>query len=528
MQEDGLSVNGDGEECINDVVVDVDDDDDDYANSIPMPVREPPPSSEVELLDDGTSQMNTESTGDINGEKRDDGSELKGDDDASKYLPTPPKAVNGESQTNGTDSNKSSGNNFSLYGGGIDIKDGEGELPPNEVVPIPIEGEYEDVWLDGEVVPKFDMEPADIDATPSAVAAANAETESSPAVENEDFSFTATDSNSSSSEDTPKNKKGPIKRLQNFLKNDNEEKVREETETERRLKWSEWMTKGRKVRGNITDSDSSTELSSEALLDAALDVEKGQDYVVVAVPVDAADGVGPVLPSFPGGKLFQKAIGKTFQDVASFPDAVNGDNNSTYSSNVTSTTVSPTISIDKKIKSPTISIDKKVKKQPPWKKQKQKNNKKQKKEEDAEQKKKRLQQRHYEDERVREPGRISAGDWRHNIINIPSSTILRDVRYPVSAVFAWATLWSVIHKWLTRVVTASSLVESGGGAVLGTGLTTLTLSSRWVNVAAWVGKKMWLPAVQHSMMVSAMSLLLVFRTNSAYQRFAEGRLVVLI
>lgn len=34
---------------------------------------------------------------------------------------------------------------------------------------------------------------------------------------------------------------------------------------------------------------------------------------------------------------------------------------------------------------------------------------------------------------------------------------------------------------------------------------------------------MSLPTVQHSMMVSAMSLLLVFRTNSAYQRFAEGR-----
>lgn len=57
---------------------------------------------------------------------------------------------------------------------------------------------------------------------------------------------------------------------------------------------------------------------------------------------------------------------------------------------------------------------------------------------------------------------------------------------------------------------------------------TYKLSSRWVNVAAWFGRKMWLPAVQHSMMVSAMSLLLVFRTNSAYQRFAEGRLVVLI
>ena len=37
---------------------------------------------------------------------------------------------------------------------------------------------------------------------------------------------------------------------------------------------------------------------------------------------------------------------------------------------------------------------------------------------------------------------------------------------------------------------------------------------------------MSLPTVQHTIMVSAMSLLLVFRTNSAYQRFAEGRGVI--
>jgi predicted membrane chloride channel (bestrophin family) len=34
---------------------------------------------------------------------------------------------------------------------------------------------------------------------------------------------------------------------------------------------------------------------------------------------------------------------------------------------------------------------------------------------------------------------------------------------------------------------------------------------------------MTMPTTAHSMMVSAMSLLLVFRTNSAYQRYAEGR-----
>jgi hypothetical protein len=44
--------------------------------------------------------------------------------------------------------------------------------------------------------------------------------------------------------------------------------------------------------------------------------------------------------------------------------------------------------------------------------------------------------------RVREPGRISASDWRDNILNMPSSRILQDVQDPVAWVFVWARLAS--------------------------------------------------------------------------------------
>ncbi|KAL7433564.1 hypothetical protein ACHAXH_002077 [Discostella pseudostelligera] len=133
-------------------------------------------------------------------------------------------------------------------------------------------------------------------------------------------------------------------------------------------------------------------------------------------------------------------------------------------------------------------------------------------------------------EQLREPGRISACDWRQNIINLPSSTILRDVRNPVTWVFLWATLWSIMYECLKRLAEASSAamaLSSGGGGRAALASTSTGLgpyaAARWLNAAAWSAKHMCLPTVQHTMMVSAVSLLLVFRTNSAYQRFAEGR-----
>jgi len=127
--------------------------------------------------------------------------------------------------------------------------------------------------------------------------------------------------------------------------------------------------------------------------------------------------------------------------------------------------------------------------------------------------------------RIREPGRISAGDWRDNVINLPNSTILRDVRDPITWLFIWSTSYSIVYECLTRLVI--SVTKGVDCTVAGRwwwwgGSTTIT-EPGWVHVADWVSRSMCLPTLTHSMMVSAMSLLLVFRTNSAYQRFAEGR-----
>lgn len=89
-------------------------------------------------------------------------------------------------------------------------------------------------------------------------------------------------------------------------------------------------------------------------------------------------------------------------------------------------------------------------------------------------------------------GRYSSRDWFHNTMSLPSSAILKDIRSPVIAVTSWATFLSFIHR--------SYLVK-----------------------APLVAQHMCIPATAHSLMSSALGLLLVFRTNSAYQRFAEGR-----
>jgi predicted membrane chloride channel (bestrophin family) len=88
--------------------------------------------------------------------------------------------------------------------------------------------------------------------------------------------------------------------------------------------------------------------------------------------------------------------------------------------------------------------------------------------------------------------RYSSRDWLHNTISLPNSAILRDIRSPVLFMTFWATFISFIYKRLCRT-----------------------------NPLA--AKHMCLPTTPHSLMVSALGLLLVFRTNSAYQRFAEGR-----
>jgi Bestrophin, RFP-TM, chloride channel len=88
--------------------------------------------------------------------------------------------------------------------------------------------------------------------------------------------------------------------------------------------------------------------------------------------------------------------------------------------------------------------------------------------------------------------RHSAGDYWYNIRTLPSSCILRDIGNPVLAVFGWSTVVSLAH----------SLMAKSGRSVLQSMASKLCVSS-----------------AAHSFLVSAIGLLLVFRTNSAYQRF---------
>jgi predicted membrane chloride channel (bestrophin family) len=55
------------------------------------------------------------------------------------------------------------------------------------------------------------------------------------------------------------------------------------------------------------------------------------------------------------------------------------------------------------------------------------------------------------------------------------------------------------------------------------GLGLSILHDRLLKTNPVAAELMSLPLAPHSLMVSALSLLLVFKTNSAYQRFAEGR-----
>ena len=89
--------------------------------------------------------------------------------------------------------------------------------------------------------------------------------------------------------------------------------------------------------------------------------------------------------------------------------------------------------------------------------------------------------------------RHSAKDWLYNVRSLPQSSVLQDIRNPVVTIAAWSTVVSVIHK-----VMASS-------------------SSK---VLQRMADNMCIGSTPHSFLVSSLGLLLVFRTNSAYQRFS--------
>jgi Bestrophin, RFP-TM, chloride channel len=86
--------------------------------------------------------------------------------------------------------------------------------------------------------------------------------------------------------------------------------------------------------------------------------------------------------------------------------------------------------------------------------------------------------------------RYSASDWFHNIITLPRSSILKEIKGPVLSITLWSALVSIVHQTL--------------------------LHHNMLKAA----KAMTMTNKPHSFLVSALGLLLVFRTNSAYQKFA--------
>lgn len=94
--------------------------------------------------------------------------------------------------------------------------------------------------------------------------------------------------------------------------------------------------------------------------------------------------------------------------------------------------------------------------------------------------------------------RHSSRDWLHNVASIPRSSVLREIMNPVLTISAWSTLVSIIHRGL------------------------ITSSSPFQNLLA---VNMCVPTQVHSFLVSSLGLLLVFRTNSAYQRFVVRQVV---
>jgi len=92
--------------------------------------------------------------------------------------------------------------------------------------------------------------------------------------------------------------------------------------------------------------------------------------------------------------------------------------------------------------------------------------------------------------------RYSASDWLYNVLSLPKSSVLRAIRNPVLTITIWSTLVAVIQKIFSRST---------------------------VNIFRYLGNHMCINGTPHGFLVSSLGLLLVFRTNSAYQRFNEGR-----
>jgi Bestrophin, RFP-TM, chloride channel len=88
--------------------------------------------------------------------------------------------------------------------------------------------------------------------------------------------------------------------------------------------------------------------------------------------------------------------------------------------------------------------------------------------------------------------RHASKDWLYNLKSLPKSSVLKEIRNPVLTAAGWSTVISIIQRIFT--MTSNPMLKS-------------------------IATNMSVPHSAHSFLVSSLGLLLVFRTNSAYQRF---------
>jgi len=88
--------------------------------------------------------------------------------------------------------------------------------------------------------------------------------------------------------------------------------------------------------------------------------------------------------------------------------------------------------------------------------------------------------------------RYSSKDWFHSFVTLPNSQILHDIKSPVLAITCWATFLSLVHRKLLKTQTTNA-------------------------VSQFFLEHFYIPSTPYSLTMSALGLLLVFRTNSAYQ-----------
>ena len=86
---------------------------------------------------------------------------------------------------------------------------------------------------------------------------------------------------------------------------------------------------------------------------------------------------------------------------------------------------------------------------------------------------------------------VSLSDWLHNTASLPNSAILRAIRGPVIFMTSWATFLSVLHL-------------------------------HWSKSKPLWAQAMCIPQAPHSLMVSALSLLLVFKQTVLTNDLPKG------